>query len=406
MTSRSFLCTRARVVVILVVVLLAGTYFTLGALFLRAEVFGHTALLVNHVSSSLTSTLYTGDTAPAARGCVRDFDAAKGFGPAGPRLWLWWTRESGATPGEQDAWMARECFASMLRHAAPLLTVAIVNSTETRDTLSPFFLRNFPLPDYFDALPVNHQGDFGSFALLAEFGGLYLDTDVFVLHSLTPWVRLLERFAFVGFGGHTFDEGVHHGLMASRPRAAILVRAYHASLAAYANEGGCAGRTCARVGELGWLTTLNAFAREAALLRLEKGPDTCEYARVPTRYYEPGLVEHQDLCTPEIETALGALKNTAIVANNAATAAISRLVVATMAAALSGTLRVLHLSVSKRIYVNRFDDWRTAPLMHCPLVGFLANVSSGAGLNDLAGVQRVGTDAIDVWEQHAGIYMP
>lgn len=395
--------------------ILLATWALLGAYFLRAEVLGHTSLIIHHVAGSIAGTLHAPDPAPASLHCARSFDPATGFGPDGPRLWLWWTSPL-ATPGELDMWMARECFESMQRHAAPALRVAIVNSSATRGAGARFPLRRFPLPAYFDALPVNHQGDFGSIAMLAEYGGVYLDTDVLVLHDLAPWVDLLARYDFVGFGGHSFDEGVHHGLMAARPGAEINVRAYHAALAAYAEEGGCAGDACARVEGLGWLSTLNAFAREASLMRADAGK-ACAYARFPTRHYEPGVAEHQDLCLPEFEEVLrpvtggGPASEGAIApgetwreapAVDATTAA--RFVVSTMAAAVVGTLRVVHLSVSKRTTARRFPDWRGQPLAHCPLVGYLANVS--AGVADVRAAQRVGTGALDAWQQRVGDFGP
>jgi hypothetical protein len=41
-------------------------------------------------------------------------------------------------------------------------------------------MRTFPLPPFFPKLPFNLKGDLGSFALLAEYGGIYLDADLLV----------------------------------------------------------------------------------------------------------------------------------------------------------------------------------------------------------------------------------
>ena len=354
----------------------------------------------------------------AAASCARSFDVAGGFGPEGPRLWLWWTaaEASGASAASAQhptgtGWMMPECLASMRRHAEPLLRLSVVNSSATRGVGAPFRLRRFPLPSYFDDLPVNHQGDFGSFALLAEFGGLYLDTDMLLLHGLEPFVRLLERYEFVGFGGHTGDRGVHHGLMAARPRSEVLARTYHAALAVYAELGGCAGTTCARREKLGWLATLEAFSREAAAMQRSSGAAaaaSCRYARLPTRHFEPGTREHDSMCLPAYEAVFASAAEVSTDTGGGALRLVpaeeAQFVSAVLQAALSGTLRVLHLSPTKS-YGSTFPSWRAEPrLAHCPLLHFLLNVSEGHA--DLALAQRVGGVNIDAFDQEEGDFWP
>lgn len=353
----------------------------------------------------------------AAGSCSRNFDVSSGFGLDGPRLWLWWTaaEAAGATDARHptgSGWMMPECLNSMRRHAEPLLRLSIVNSSATRGTDAPFRLRRFPLPSYFDDLPVNHQGDFGSFALLAEFGGVYLDTDMLLLHGLGPFLNLLERYEFVGFGGHTGDRGVHHGLMAARPRSEVLVRTYSAALAVYAELGGCAGLTCPRREKLGWLATLEAFSREAAAMQRSSGAAaaaSCRYARLPTRHFEPGTREHDSMCLPAFATVFGNARAGAADAQHRAPQQApveeARYVSAVLQAALLGTLRVVHLSPSKYEYASRFPDWRKEPrLEHCPLLHFLLNVSEGRA--DIALAQRVGAENVDVFEQREGDFWP
>ena len=363
--------------------------------------------------------------APALRAslasCTRSFDIGSGFGPEGPRLWLWWTsaEAAGARPDAGNptgtGWMMPECLAAMRRHAAPHARISIVNSSATRGISAPFRLRRFPLPSYFDDLPVNHQGDFGSFALLAEFGGVYLDTDMLLLHSLDPILRLLERFEFVGFGGHTGDRGVHHGLMASRPRSEVLVRAYQNALAAYEELGECVGTSCARRDKIVWLTTLEAFSRGAAAMqRTAQGAGivSCQYARLPTRHFEPGLIEHESMCLPAFKTVFFNAQISAGTGNRMGAegrvhvpADKAQYVSAVVQAALLGSLRVLHLSPSKQEYVLQNPSWRAEPrLAHCPLLYFLLNVSEGHG--DLALAQRVGAENLDVFDQEEGDFWP
>lgn len=369
------------------------------------------------VHNGLFWRLSDGDPAlrSAAGSCPRNFDVSSGFGPDGPRLWLWWTAAEAAGVGGDarlptgSGWMMPECLQSMRRHAEPQLRLSIVNSSATRGVGAPFRLRRFPLPTYFDDLPVNHQGDFGSFALLAEFGGIYLDTDMLLLHGIGPFLGMLERFEFVGFGGHSGDRGVHHGLMAARPHSEVITRAYHAALEVYAKLGGCAGTTCPTREKIFWLATLEAFSREAAAMQQSSGKAaaaSCRYARLPTRHFEPGMHEHESLCLPAFAAVFA---NAHSGDNDArapqAPAAEAQYVSSVLQAALLGTLRVVHLSPSKHEYATRFPNWRGEPrLEHCPLLGFLLNVSEGR--TDLVLAQSVGAENVDVFEQREGDFWP
>ena len=385
-----------------------------------------THFVAGRLASALTATvhfltrpLYSPDASLSAAGCASTFNGSDpaSWGPRGPTLWLWWTPPTGATsatPGDDpSAWMLSECFLSAGRHAG--IPVAVVNSSATRGAGAPYPLHRFPLPPYFDDLPWNHQGDFGSFALLAEYGGVYLDTDMLVLHSLAPYLARLDRFEFVGFGGHSYDAGVHHGMMAARPRSYLLERVYLAALAAYEAEGGCAGSTCTRKSHLRWLTTLDAFSREARALRREGPRRRCAYARLPTRFFEPGMGEHQSLCTPALEGVFSAAGWTPPAAPNDTTGVGGAeaapapqdhaFVVATMQAAHSGSLRLVHLSPSKGEYATRYPGHALVPLLqHCPLVGYLLNVSTG--VDDVGLLRRVAAGGVDAWEQRVYEVMP
>ncbi len=378
-----------RACLLILALLLLIVWYALGALRLRAEVFGHTHAALAPVAAALGAGLYAPDVPLLSRGCPATFNITTGFQDGGPRLWLWWTPPvPGALPSSGGDFLAR-CFESVARHAPPLLRVAVVNSSATRGPDAPYPLRRFPLPPYFDALPWNHQGDFGSFAVLAEYGGVYLDTDVLLLHSLEPYVRLLERSEFFGFGGHSYDEGVHHGLMAARPGARVLARAYAAALAVYEAEGGCAGATCANVGGLRWLSTLDAFS--SVVRGLVAQP--CAYARLPTRHFEPGTVEHEDMCAPALNEAL-----TGSTAAAAVDPSIIRYLAATLSAAASGVLRAVHMSTTK-------GNWgRAVGFEGCALVKSLWGVSMGKP--DMKLIRSVTGRAAGTWNQVAGNFMP
>lgn len=161
-------------------------------------------LALGAASGSARRTQYA-ELMPDAVSCPAIFDVDAAQGPfsatRGPRLWVWWTAPASSpgarTPEESSAWLMRPLAFVRARSS---FAVTNVNASLVRNTGSMFFLKHYPLPPYFDALPVNHQGDFGSIALLAEFGGVYVDTDVLLLHDIRPYVALLRSVEFVGFG--------------------------------------------------------------------------------------------------------------------------------------------------------------------------------------------------------------
>lgn len=388
---------------LLVVVFLFVLWHALDVLDVRTDALGHAHHFLHAASAAAIGGLYAPDAALDDQECP-PLQGAPQLPPPAPRLWLWWTAtRPGALPSNAGNYL-EACFASARRHgAAAGLEVTLVNSSATRGPGAPFPLRRFPLPPYFDALPINHQGDFGSFAVLAEYGGIYLDTDVLVLHDLAPFWALLRRFQFVGFGGHIYDEGVHHGLMAALPGAEVLVRTYHAALGVYESEGGCGGATCTRLGGLRWLSTLDAFSREAkALLHsrpsLGPRPPPCAYARLPTRHFEPGMREHQDMCSPRVNAALAAAESGSGGGGGGRDAEAERFLVSTMAAAVSGVLRVVHLSTTKS------ESGNGKEFSQCPLVDFLWGVARGAPNATL--VQAVAASAVGGWEQAVQDFMP
>eukprot|EP01048_Picozoa_sp_COSAG05_P003514 COSAG05_NODE_163_length_15471_cov_29.575072_9_plen_325_part_00 len=125
----------------------------------------------------------------------------------------------------------------------------------------------YPIPEWFTSLPYNHQGDFASFALLLEHGGVYLDSDTLLVNSLDGFCEYTQWYEFVAFshvGTDSCGVGHHHGAMASRPNAALLRMYYVNIIRFYEDVHGCMGASCATQPR-NWLDTLNyAFDGDAA----------------------------------------------------------------------------------------------------------------------------------------------
>jgi hypothetical protein len=357
---------------------------------------------------------------PRALDCPATFSVAEGFaGSHGPRLWVWWTAPTRAAwaPEDSGKWLMRELAAARALHASSAaLTVAIVNSSVARDPASPLFLKRFPLPAYFDTLPVNHQGDFGSIAFLAEFGGLYLDADVLVLSSLRPYFDLLSALELVGFG-HNHDGGLHHGLLLARPRSALASRAYAAALSLYARVGGCSGAACAHAEAIPFYDTVNALSGSAEALRAS-GSATCAFARLPTRHFEPVTCSaplvcdpKQGLCSAGLAAAFKRAREKAAAPPGAELAATlpdadACFLAALLRDAFAGVIRVLHLSNTKKRYLDGHPGDTDAA--HCPLLSYLVDGALGrVGEADASALVRAAADlATGCWRQQIDDFSP
>jgi hypothetical protein len=173
-------------------------------------------------------------------------------------------------------------------------------------------------------------------------------------------------------------------------------------------QGGCSAATgaCATLGGLRWLSTLDAFSAEARAYLHGAGPELgvparppCAYARLPTRHFEPGMWEHQDMCLPR----LGALLAGSAAARAAAAAQdaeAARYLAATMAAAGAGVLRVVHLSSTKS------GVGGAAGVAACPLLAWLLDVSEGRLEAAARAARDVGAGAVGAWQQEVQDFMP
>jgi len=323
-----------------------------------------------------------------------------------PHIWLWYSPKNGITieTGQYDAkapsWLQEDVYQSVQANAGSFI-VSVVNASITRILSSPYYLKEFPLPSYFDSLPLNHQGDFGSIALLAEFGGVYMDNDVLLLHSLDAIFELLSWTEFIGFGGHdrSFYYSVHHGFMAARAKSTFAVQAYKNALKMFEEVGGCSEiyATCSTPNNIYWLRTLESYEETAAnILRpLSINDRGCKIYRLPTRHYEPitsdMISDHPDYCEYTINNAMNSYQSSLSSKNHFPPESISRFIVNIMEAALSGRLRLLHLSATKQSQYmldskNKFknrDEARKDALLSCPLLAFFLSISKHETNNEV-----------------------
>jgi len=161
-----------------------------------------------------------------------------------PKIWLY---HDGATGNVSE-----------LATAATRLSVKTVYAQNSADfdvhivgkTSIHRFLNRYQVPSYFDKLPTNIQGDLGSIALLAEHGGVYLDTDVVVFRSLLPLYMQT-----VTAGGPELVSmrdtkaawpSFVHGFMGARPGSPLLAQMFSTCLDFIKMRGNCTNVGCNR----------------------------------------------------------------------------------------------------------------------------------------------------------------
>ena len=104
------------------------------------------------------------------------------------------------------------------------------------------------------------------------------------------------------------------------------------------------------------------------------------------------------MCLPRLDAVLQAASSGSSGSGGAADPEAARYLATTMAAALTGVLRVVHLSTTK----NGVGHKR--PLEACPLLGFLVGVSQQRP--DLALAQRLAASAVGAGQQQVQDFSP
>lgn len=94
-----------------------------------------------------------------------------------PTLWSYWDEGLDSAPE-----LVQVCIASWFRFA-PKATVVVLDKKSLFDFLEPE-----DLPLNFSDFTVQHQSDFIRLALLARYGGVWLDASVFLSQPLLPWL--------------------------------------------------------------------------------------------------------------------------------------------------------------------------------------------------------------------------
>lgn len=125
-------------------------------------------------------------------------------------VWMYWE-------GPCPEWI-RECQDTVFRHGGDVRLLGPADFDRIRDVDRDIDLTG---------LRIAHRADFIRAFLLATYGGIWVDSDCIVMHSLDPVIELLTEYDFVA---HFERFGrVSNGFLASRPGGTIA-RSYYSRL--------------------------------------------------------------------------------------------------------------------------------------------------------------------------------
>merc|ERR1719272_2688688 len=118
-------------------------------------------------------------------------------------------------------------------------------------------------------------------ALLNKYGGLYLDFDVLILSSLSPYWKLLHVFEFVMFGAECHPNRCYneHGMLMSRPGSLLTTNGLNVANRAHQTQSGCQVK-CTKLDQLPFHATLGSFWKHSDQEKMSEA-DPCSYIRIP-----------------------------------------------------------------------------------------------------------------------------
>lgn len=132
-------------------------------------------------------------------------------------VWLYWE-------GELPQWI-EQCRNTVFAHAPKVQLIGAESFKAIRDCDKDINL---------DSLCIAHRADFIRSYLLAKYGGLWVDSDCVVIHSLLPLLQLAQESDFIGYrerGGY-----VSNNFMAAKQNSKIA-NAYYKCVCAILRSG-------------------------------------------------------------------------------------------------------------------------------------------------------------------------
>ncbi len=103
-------------------------------------------------------------------------------------IWLYWEDPPNKTKPEY----LNLCFESVKKHCSADFTIRIVSKQEALEMLA------LP-PIWLQFAQIAHRADMVRAGLLAKFGGIWLDTDLIVIRSLSFLIEEIQNHGFIGY---------------------------------------------------------------------------------------------------------------------------------------------------------------------------------------------------------------
>lgn len=134
-----------------------------------------------------------------------------------PYMWIYWDNY----PGKSTPPYIELCLESIRLHCGEDFNVVRVNSENVRRYLPK--IRD----DFFDMAQINNKSNYLRYKLLYEHGGVWLDSDLIILKSLSPLLDLLTNdIDLVATASPEYKYGAPEcGIIVSKPKGTIITRA-------------------------------------------------------------------------------------------------------------------------------------------------------------------------------------
>jgi len=132
-------------------------------------------------------------------------------------IWLYWDNY----PNKDTPPYIKLCWQTIRTHCGADFKVVLINSNNVRD-----YLPNIR-DDFFSMPQINNKSNYLRYKLLAEYGGVWLDSDTILLRSILPLLDLLTGdIDLIATASPEYGYGEpESGLIISKPNGVVITRA-------------------------------------------------------------------------------------------------------------------------------------------------------------------------------------
>lgn len=133
-----------------------------------------------------------------------------------PYIWLYWDNY----PNQKTPTYIEMCWESVRRHCGKDFRIIVINSDTVKQYLPGI------REDFFQMAQINNKSNYLRYKLLFEHGGIWLDSDMIILHNLLPLLDHLEEVDLVATASPQYKYGEpESGFIISRKNGQVISKA-------------------------------------------------------------------------------------------------------------------------------------------------------------------------------------